>query len=85
MDEGQYLQDVYPTEWACGGAGRFGFAPEAHLTEASPLLTPVNVARLHQELETYWDRDKTIAWKRHLEISLRRAFFRPLFPTPTSS
>ena|SRR5579863_4528779 len=26
MDEGQYLQDVYPTEWACGGAGRFGFA-----------------------------------------------------------
>src|SRR5215469_17350154 len=36
MDEGQYLQDVYLTEWACGGAGRFGFAPEAHLTEHSP-------------------------------------------------
>jgi len=24
-DEGQYLQDVYPTDWAYGGPGRYGF------------------------------------------------------------
>src|SRR5215472_17026574 len=60
MDEGQYLQDVYLTEWACGGAGRFGFAPEAHLTENSPLLTPANVDRLRQSWETYWHKNKRI-------------------------
>ena len=27
MDEGQYLQDVYPREAAHGGVGKFGFAP----------------------------------------------------------
>ena len=41
-DEGRFLQDVYPTEDVCGGPGRFGFDPRAHLTEASPLLTQEN-------------------------------------------
>ena len=39
MDEGQFLQDVYPPDVIYGSAGRFGFAPKAHLTEHSPLLT----------------------------------------------
>ena len=33
-DEGQHLQSVYPAAKVWGGPGRFGFAPEAHFTEA---------------------------------------------------
>ena len=45
-DEGQFLQDVYHTSKAYGGAGRFGFDPPAHLTEISPLLTQQNFLKL---------------------------------------
>ena len=34
-DEGQFLQDRYPTSKTYGGAGSFGFDPRAHLTEIS--------------------------------------------------
>jgi hypothetical protein len=80
MDEGQYLQDVYPTEWACGGAGRFGFAAEAHLTEESPLLTPTNVARLHKSWEDHWDRDKTIRVEKTPGNLLKTRFLQAAFP-----
>jgi hypothetical protein len=41
-DEGQFLQAVYPTSKAYGGAGCFAFDPPAHLTGISPLLTQQN-------------------------------------------
>ena len=37
-DEGQHLQTVYPAAKVYGGP-RFGFAPESHLTEESPLAS----------------------------------------------
>jgi hypothetical protein len=37
-DEGQHLQNVYQPGRAYGGPGRFGFDPEAHLTETSSLV-----------------------------------------------
>ena len=45
-DEGQFLQDVYPTSKAYSGADHFGFDPPAHLTEISPLLTQQNFLKL---------------------------------------
>src|SRR5947209_13675361 len=60
LDEGQYLQDVYPPDTSYGGVGRFGFSQEAHLTESSPLLTSKNISRLRQSWENHWDRNKTI-------------------------
>lgn len=80
MDEGQYLQDVYPTEWACGGAGRFGFEPQAHLTEESPLLTSTNVARLRQSWEPYWDSEKTIRVEKTPGNLLKTRFLQVAFP-----
>src|ERR1700719_893786 len=59
-DEGQFLQDIYPDDHECGGSGRFGFDPRAHLTEASPLLTPENVANLRTNWNAYWDKSKPI-------------------------
>ncbi len=60
MDEGQFLQDVYPPDIAYGSVGRFGFASQAHLTEQSPLLTKTNIARLHENWEAHWDLNKAI-------------------------
>jgi hypothetical protein len=60
MDEGQFLQDVYPPDDVYGGGGRFGLASKAHLTERSPLLTQKNITRLRQSWETHWDQNKTI-------------------------
>src|SRR5713226_319453 len=59
-DEGQFLQDVYPTASEHGGDGRFGFDPRMHLTETSDLLTPENVASLRASWHPHWDKSKTI-------------------------
>src|SRR5256714_8355692 len=47
-DEGQFLQDVYPTAMTYGGAGRFGFDSPPPLTEKPVLFTPSNSARLRK-------------------------------------
>jgi hypothetical protein len=59
-DEGQHLQDVYPTARHYGGPGRFAFAPEAHLTESSPLATPESANRLWQAWSSHWDVAKPV-------------------------
>ena len=35
-DEGQYVQDVYPTQQQAGGIDRFAYSPDMHLTEELP-------------------------------------------------
>jgi hypothetical protein len=62
-DEGQYLQDVYPTGQAYGGPGKFGFDPRA------PLLTAENALKLRRAGNATGSKAKLSAWKR------RRAIF----------
>ena len=79
-DEGRFLQDVYPTEDVCGGPGRFGFDPRAHLTEASPLLTPENAAKLRVGWHAYWDNSKTIFVEKTPANLLMTRFLQAAFP-----
>jgi hypothetical protein len=79
-DEGQYLQDVYPTAYEFGGAGRFGFDPRTHRTESSPLLTPENVARLHASWHTHWDNTKIIFVEKTPGNLLMTRFLQAAFP-----
>jgi hypothetical protein len=79
-DEGQFLQDVYPTAMAYGGAGRFGFDRRAHLTEATNLLTAENAIRLRQSWERYWDRDKAICVEKTPGNLLKTRFLQAVFP-----
>jgi hypothetical protein len=79
-DEGGFLQDVYPTEHACGGPGRFGFDPRAHLTEHSPLLTPGNIAKLRASWHPYWDNHKTIFVEKTPANLLMTRFLQTAFP-----
>jgi len=59
-DEGQNVQNVYPTAHELGGPGRFGFDTRAHRTESSTLLTPENVSKLRASWHKYWDKAKRI-------------------------
>jgi len=60
MDEGQFLQDVYPVDNAYGGVGLFSFDSRAHLTETSDLLTPGNITRLQASWHAHWEKEKPI-------------------------
>jgi hypothetical protein len=80
QDEGQYLQDVYPPDAAYGGTGRYGFDARAHLTEASELLTPENVARLRARWHAYWDSSKAICVEKTPGNLLMTRFLQAAFP-----
>jgi hypothetical protein len=80
QDEGQYLQDVYPTDQTYGGTGRYGFDPRAHLTETSELLTPENIARLRASWHAHWDKSKTICVEKTPGNLLMTRFLQAAFP-----
>jgi hypothetical protein len=79
-DEGQFLQDVYPTASAYGGSSRCGFDPRMHRTESSDLLAPEKVARLHATWHSYWDNTKSIFVEKTPENFLMARFLQAAFP-----
>jgi hypothetical protein len=79
-DEGQHLQSVFPAAKAYGGPGRFGFAPEAHLTEESRLVTAENRRRLFEEWSKYWELAKPCLLEKSPPNLIRTRFFQSLFP-----
>jgi hypothetical protein len=79
-DEGQFLQDVYQSDNVYGGAGKFGFDPRAHLTEASPLLTPENAQRLRESWERHWNQNKPIRVEKTPGHLLKTRFLQAVFP-----
>jgi hypothetical protein len=79
-DEGQHLQSVYPPASTYGGPGRFGFAPESHLTERSRLATPANAARLLEEWSPYWDLARPVLLEKSPPNLLKTRFLQALFP-----
>lgn len=80
-DEGQHLQTVYPTAHQLGGPGRFGFHPEAHLTEASTLVSEENGQRLAKEWSGHWDLTKPVLLEKSPPNLVRTRFLQALFPS----
>jgi len=79
-DEGQHLQSVFPPASAYGGAGKFGFDPEAHLTETSPLVSPESRNRLLSEWGRHWDLTKEVLLEKSPPNLIRTRFLQALFP-----
>jgi hypothetical protein len=79
-DEGQHLQTVFPPAKAYGGPGRFGFVPEAHLTEESSLITLANKHRLFEEWSRYWDITRTYLLEKSPPNIIRTRFLQSVFP-----
>src|ERR1019366_84420 len=79
-DEGQFLQGIYPPAMCYGGPGSFAFAPEAHLTESSELLTPGNKAQLAVDWFPYWDLSKRYLLEKSPPHLLMTRFLQSAFP-----
>ena len=79
-DEGQHLQTVYPPGRAYGGPGRFGFDPEAHLTETSGLVSDRSRDRLLEEWGRHWDMSRPVLVEKSPPNLIRTRFLQALFP-----
>lgn len=80
MDEGQFLQDVYPTGAAMGGVTRWAFDPRAHLTEKDADATPHAAERLWNGWHDYWRDDaELLVEKTPLNLTKTR-FLQSAFP-----
>lgn len=79
-DEGMHLQTVFPPSGYYGGAGAFGFQPEAHLTESSPLVTDANRQKLFAEWSRYWDLSKSHLLEKSPPNLIRTRFLQEMFP-----
>jgi hypothetical protein len=79
-DEGQHLQSVYPSDHEYGRPGRFGFAPEMHLTESSPLVSERNAQTLFEEWSPYWDLSRRYLLEKSPPNLLKTRFLQALHP-----
>ena len=79
-DEGQHLQSVYPAAKEYGGPGRFGFAPESHLTEDSPLVSEESARKLFEEWSPHWDLSRPLLLEKSPPNLLKTRFLQALFP-----
>jgi hypothetical protein len=77
-DEGQLLQTVYPAAKVWGGPGRFGFAPEAHFTEAQ--ASGEKAAQLFGEWSPHWDLARPVLLEKSPPNLLKTRFLQALFP-----
>ncbi|MCB2112496.1 MAG: sulfotransferase [Parvularculaceae bacterium] len=82
MDEGQYLQNVYPSGPVKGGdaVGRLGFDPAAYLTEKSPLAAPEKAELLFSQWAPYWDLSKPVLLEKSPPNLIRMRFLQACFP-----
>jgi hypothetical protein len=81
-DEGQFLQDIYPTDAHFGGPGIFGLHSDAHMAEDSPLL-PAAKATLFQKWSPYWDLSKPFLVEKTPGNLIRSRFLQEIFPNST--
>lgn len=79
-DEGQHLQDVYPPASVYGGPGRFGFAPESHVTEASPLVSEENARAIFEQWSAHWDLARPVLLEKSPPNLLKTRFLQALYP-----
>ena len=59
-DEGQHLQNIYPTDRKHGGPGLFGLKRGSYFDENSRLTTPQNGQILFEQWAPYWDLSKKL-------------------------
>jgi len=79
-DEGQHLQSVYPSDHEYGRPGRFGFAPEMHLTESSPLVSEESARRLFEEWSPHWDLSRPLLLEKSPPNLIKTRFLQELYP-----
>lgn len=79
-DEGQHLQTVYPTARFHGGPGKFGFNPDAHITERSALVSEESRSKLQSQWSKFWDTSKPVLVEKSPPNLIRARFLQQMFP-----
>jgi Sulfotransferase family len=79
-DEGQHLQSVYPSDHEYGRPGRFGFAPEMHLTETSPLVSNESAQKLFADWSPHWDLSRRFLLEKSPPNLIKTRFLQALYP-----
>lgn len=79
-DEGQFLQDVYPSDNEYGGPGRFAFDRNSHLTEASEFFSLDAQSRLYHQWAPYWDLTKRTLLEKTPGNITKARFLQAIFP-----
>jgi hypothetical protein len=80
MDEGQYLQDVYPQDWQAGGPGFFAYAAIAHQTEQYGAGRTAELRnRLLRGWQPYWDMSREVLIEKTPGNLLNARFLQSLF------
>lgn len=77
-DEGQHLQDVFPTARQHGGPGRFAHDPRAHLTEAD--ASPEDARRLFAQWSRVWPDDRRVLIEKSPPNLIRMRYLQGLYP-----
>ncbi|HST09282.1 MAG TPA: sulfotransferase [Terriglobales bacterium] len=80
-DEGQHLQSVFAPAIAFGGPGRFGFAEEARLTEASHTPISASADKLFLEWSKHWDSSREYLLEKSPPNLIRTRFLQACFPS----
>jgi hypothetical protein len=80
MDEGQFLQSVFPPAYVYGGQGRFGFHQEMHMTESHPDANKETASTLFRQWSAYWDLSLPFLVEKSPPNILRTRFLQALFP-----
>jgi hypothetical protein len=78
-DEGQHLQSVYLPARNYGGPGRFGFDPNARLTEESKLVSEENRTKLIKEWGMHWDLSKPYLMEKSPPNLIKMRFLQRMF------
>lgn len=79
-DEGQHLQDLYPTARRFGGPGKFALVPESGLTEDSPLATEEGRRNLWTAWAPHWELERKVLLEKSPPNLVRMRFLQALFP-----
>jgi hypothetical protein len=74
------VQTVYKPAYEFGGVGKFGFNPNARLTETSNLINQENRERLYNEWSRYWDTEKKNLLEKSPPNIIRTRFLQEMFP-----
>lgn len=77
-DEGQHLQDVYPTARSLGGPGRFALNPAARLTEDDAAVG--HAARLFDSWSGHWDTSRPVLLEKSPPNIVRTRYLQAVFP-----
>lgn len=77
-DEGQHLQDVYPTGEAHGGPGRFALDPRSHLTETD--AAPDHAARLRAAWDPFREASRAVLVEKSPPNLVRFRYLQAVFP-----